>query len=171
MEIILNKDFPGLGFKNEIISVKNGYGRNYLIPKGFAKIANNSNKKILEENIKQTTHKIKKIKDDATKLAKKIGDLILDIPIKVGKENKIFGNITTKQISINLETKNIVIDKRNISINEKIDKLGVYTVDLTLHKEIKHQIKINLVEDKDSSQKKKSETKKKDIKPTTEKKK
>ena len=99
MELILKKDIPELGFKNDIINVKNGYGRNYLIPNKFAIIANDSNKKILRENLKQPTHKIEKIKNDATKLSNRIGDLILDIPVKVGKEKKIFGNVTKNQIS------------------------------------------------------------------------
>ena len=148
MEIILKKDIPRLGFKNDIINVKNGYGRNYLIPNGFAIIANDSNKKILQENLKQTTHKIEKIKNDATELSSRIGDLILDIPVKIGKEKKIFGTVTKNQISNLLKEKTFSIDKRNISINGKIEEIGQYGVNLILHKNITHQIKINLVDEK-----------------------
>tara|TARA_B100001245_G_C22677909_1_gene331495 strand:- start:8 stop:529 length:522 start_codon:yes stop_codon:yes gene_type:complete len=162
MELILKKDIPELGFKNDIINVKNGYGRNYLIPNKFAIIANDSNKKILRENLKQTTHKIEKIKNDATKLSNRIGDLILDIPVKVGKEKKIFGNVTKNQISNLLEEKKFSIDKKNISINGKIGEIGEYSVNLILHKDITHQIKINLVEEKGYENKTtKKETKKK----------
>ena len=83
MEIILKTDIVGLGYKNDIVAVKPGYGRNYLIPQGFATMATGSNKKILAENIKQVAHKAEKVKMDAVALAESIGDITLDIPAKL----------------------------------------------------------------------------------------
>ena len=148
MDIILKKDLPGRGFKNDIIKVKNGYARNFLIPNGFAEIANESNRKILNENLKQTSHKLEKIKNDADQLSKEIGDLILKIPVNAGKEDKIFGSVTTQHISDLLEKKNFNVHRRNILINGKTDKLGEYKVNLILHKEVKHEITIDLIKGK-----------------------
>ena len=172
MDIILKKDLPGRGFKNEIIKVKNGYARNFLIPNGYAEVANESNRKILNENLRQTSHKLEKIKNDADELSKKIGDLVLKIPVNAGKEDKIFGSVTTQQISNILDEKNFNIHRRNISINGKIDKLGEYKVNLILHKEVNHEITIKLIKGETAEKKKESKTaeKKKESK-TAEKKK
>ena len=166
MDIILKKDLPGRGFKNDIIKVKNGYARNFLIPNGFAEIANESNRKILNENLKQTSHKLEKIKNDADQLSKEIGDLILKIPVNAGKEDKIFGSVTTQHISDLLEKKSFNVHRRNILINGKTDKLGEYKVNLILHKEVKHEITIDLIKGKSTKKdektgiaKKKEETK------------
>ena len=99
MDIILTKDVPGLGFKDEIVKVKNGYGRNYIIPKGYGVLSNGTNKKILEENLKQTIKKQEELLKNANDLANKIGDLNLEIKMKSGDEDKLFGSVTTTQIS------------------------------------------------------------------------
>ena len=116
MEIILIKDVPGLGFKDEVVKVKNGYGRNYIIPKGFGVLANKTNSKVLEENLRQTAKKQEEILKEAQKLAKKIGDLVLEFKLKTGSDEKVFGSVTTSQISKMLEEKGIEIHKKNISI-------------------------------------------------------
>jgi large subunit ribosomal protein L9 len=144
MEIILLKDVPGLGFKDEILNVKNGYGRNYIIPKGLGVLANKSNTKVLNENLKQTIKKQEEIMKDAEKLAKKIGDLVLEIKIKTGSEDKIFGSVTTAQISKMLEEKGFEIHKKNISILSKINALGEYVINLKIHKDLVHPIKVNV---------------------------
>lgn len=144
MEIILLKDVPGLGFKDEILNVKNGYGRNYIIPKGFGVLANKSNTKILEENLKQTIKKQEEIMKEAEKIAKKIGDLVLEIKIKTGSEDKIFGSVTTAQIAKMLKEKGIEIHKKNISILSKVNNIGEYDVNLKIHKDLSHPIKINV---------------------------
>ena len=144
MEIILLKDVPGLGFKDEILNVKNGYGRNYLIPNGFGVLANKSNTKVLEENLKQTIKKQEEILKEAEKLAKKIGDLVLEIKIKTGSEDKIFGSVTTAQIAKMLKEKGIEIHKKNISILSKVNAIGEYDVNLKIHKDLYHPIKINV---------------------------
>ena len=171
MDIILKKDLPGRGFKNDIIKVKNGYARNFLIPNRFAEIANESNRKILNENLKQSSHKLEKIKNDADQLSKEIGDLILKIPVNAGKEDKIFGSVTTQHISDLLEKKNFNVHRRNILINGKTDKLGEYKVNLILHKEVKHKITIDLIKGKPTKKKEEAKTtKKKEEAKTTKKK-
>ena len=109
MEVILKQDMQGLGYKNDVITVKAGYGRNYLIPKGFAILANSSNKKMIEENVRQASHKAEKLRKDAEGIAEQIGDLILEIGAKVGESGKIFGAITTLQISDSLKEKGFEI--------------------------------------------------------------
>ena len=142
MDIILTKDVPGLGFKDEIVKVKNGYGRNYIIPKGYGILSNDTNKKILEENLKQTTKKQEELLKNANDLAKKIGDLSLEIKMKSGEEDKLFGSVTTTQISKLLSEKGYEIDKRNISLNNKINSVGEYDVSLKIHKDVTHDIKV-----------------------------
>ena len=157
MEIILLKDVPGLGFKDEILNVKNGYGRNYIIPKGFGVLANKSNTRVLEENLKQTIKKQEEILKKAEKIAKKIGDLVLEIKIKTGSEDKIFGSVTTSQIAKMLKEKGIEIHKKNISILSKVNAIGEYNVNLKIHKDLFHPIKLNVTGNIPSKKKKISE--------------
>ena len=145
MEVILKQDVQGLGYKNDVVKVKSGYGRNYLIPNGFALIANPSNKKMVQENIKQAAHKAAKIKQDAEQLAAKIGDLIVEIGTKAGESGKIFGAVTAFQVSEALKTKGFDIDRRKIIFKEQPKELGTYSVSIDLHKELKHEIKIKVV--------------------------
>ena len=155
MEIILIKDIPGLGFKDEVVNVKNGYGRNYIIPQGLGVLANKSNSKVLEENLKQTIKKQEEILKEAQKLSKKIGNLVLDFKLKSGSDDKVFGSITTAQIAKLLSEKGIEIHKKNITILTKVNAVGEYDVELKIHKDITHPIKINVTGDV-SSRKKKS---------------
>ena len=147
MEIILKTDIAGLGYKNDIVAVKPGYGRNYLIPQGFATLATGSSRKILAENIKQVAHKAEKVKLDASALAESIGDLTLDIPAKVGESGKIFGRVTTIQISEVLKEKGFDVDRKKISLDSEVKFVGAYTATLDLHKEVKHKVKFNVVAD------------------------
>lgn len=147
MEIILKTDIAGLGYKNDIVAVKPGYGRNYLIPQGFATLATGSSRKILAENIKQVAHKAEKVKLDATALAESIGDITLDIPAKVGESGKIFGRVTTIQISEVLKEKGFDVDRKKISLDSEVKFVGSYTATLDLHKEVKHKVKFNVVAD------------------------
>jgi large subunit ribosomal protein L9 len=147
MEIILKTDIAGLGYKNDIVAVKPGYGRNYLIPQGFATLATGSSRKILAENIKQVAHKAEKVKLDASALAESIGDITLDIPAKVGESGKIFGRVTTIQISEVLKEKGFDVDRKKISLDSEVKFVGSYTATLDLHKEVKHKVKFNVVAD------------------------
>lgn len=145
MEIILKTDIAGLGYKNDVVTVKAGYGRNYLIPQGFAIMATPSNMKVLAENIKQAAHKVEKIRQDAADLAAAIGDLVLTIPAKTGESGKIFGRVTSLQISDLLKEKGFDIDRKKISFETEVKTVGEYAAVLDLHKEVKHKITFNVV--------------------------
>ena len=167
MEVILIKDVPGLGFKDEIVKVKNGYGRNYIIPKGLGVLANKSNSKILEENLKQTAKKQEDILKEAQKLSKKIGDLVIEFKLKTGSDEKVFGSVTTAQISKMLEEKGHEIHKKNISILSKVNSIGEYDVELKIHKDLTHPIKINVTGDVIKTKKKKKAKKEETLKEET----
>jgi large subunit ribosomal protein L9 len=145
MEVILKKDVEGLGYKNDTIKVKPGYGRNYLIPQGMAIVANNSNRKRIEEEIKQASHKAAKIKQDAESIAEKIGDMVLTIPAKAGESGKIFGAITTLQVADALKNKGFEVERRKISFKSDVKNVGEHSAILDLHKEVKKEITINVV--------------------------
>lgn len=145
MEIILKTDIKGLGYKNDLVDVKPGYGRNYLIPQGFAVLATGSNKKILAENIKQAAHKAEKIKTEAENIAAKIAEMTLEIKAKIGESGKIFGKVTTLQISDALAAKGVDIDRKKISISGPVDGAGEFTAEVDLHREVKTQVKFVVV--------------------------
>jgi large subunit ribosomal protein L9 len=145
MELILKEDIAGLGYKNDVVNVKPGYGRNYLIPQGYAVIANESNKKVMAENIKQAAHKAEKIKKDAEDLASSIGDTVLEIPAKVGESGKIFGKVTTLQLADALKAKGFGVDRKRISFDSEVKTEGEYTALLDLHKDVKHRVNFRVV--------------------------
>lgn len=145
MEIILKTDIKGLGYKNDLVSVKPGYGRNYLIPQGFAVLATGSNKKILAENIKQAAHKAEKIKTESENIAARIAETTLEIKAKIGDTGKIFGKVTTLQISDALATKGFEIDRKKIAITVPVEGAGEFTADIDLHREVKTQVKFVVV--------------------------
>ncbi|PZR35547.1 MAG: 50S ribosomal protein L9 [Azospira oryzae] len=145
MEIILKQDVQGLGYKNDIVKVKPGYGRNYLIPQGVALIANESNKRMTAENVRQVAHKAAKLKQDAEALAQKIGDLTIEIGTKAGESGKIFGAVTAVQVADILKSKGFDVDRKKVHFKEQPKQLGTYTVTLDLHKEVKHTISVNVI--------------------------
>jgi len=145
MEVILKQDVQGLGYKNDTVEVKTGYGRNYLIPQGFAVIASTSNKKKFAENIKQASHKAEKLKKDAEAIAEKIGDLTLEIGAKAGESGKIFGAVTTIQIAEALKEKGFDIDRKKISFNQNIKELGDYNAVIDLHRDVHHEIGVKVI--------------------------
>jgi len=145
MEVILKEDIKGLGYKNDLIDVKPGYGRNYLIPQGFAMIASTSNKKMLAENVKQASHKADKVRQDAEAVAASIGDSVLEIAAKVGESGKIFGAITTLQISDALKRKGINIDRKKIALKSEVKTVGEYEAVIDLHRDVKHDVKFVVV--------------------------
>jgi len=144
MEIILKTDIAGLGYKNDVVNVKPGYGRNYLIPQGFAVQATGSNKKVLAENIKQVAHKAEKVKLDALALAEAIGDVTLAIAAKVGESGKIFGRVTTIQISESLKEKGFDVDRRKIVFDD-IKNIGTYEANINLFKDINATITLDVI--------------------------
>ena len=145
MEIILTQDVQGLGYKNDVVKVKPGYGRNFLIPNGVALIANDSNKKMVAENTRQAAHKAAKVKQDAENVAQKIGDLTIELKTKAGESGKIFGAITAIQIADALKAKGFDIDRKKVLLKEAPKQVGSFKVTLDLHKEVKHEISVNVV--------------------------
>lgn len=144
MEIILKTDIAGLGYKNDTLDVKPGYGRNYLIPQGYALLATPSNKKILAENLKQAAHKAEKLKSDAEAIAEQIGDSVFVITMKTGESGRIFGRVTSIQISDALALKGINIDRKKITV-EDIKFVGTYKAVVDLHKEVKKEVAVSVV--------------------------
>ena len=145
MEIILTQDVTGLGYKNDTVKVKAGYGRNYLIPNGVALIANEPNKRKVAEDIRQAAHKAAKLKQDAESLAAKIGELTIEIGTKAGETGKIFGAVTALQVADALKAKGFDVDRKKVSFKEQPKQLGTYTALLDLHKEVKHNISVSVV--------------------------
>lgn len=149
MKIILKENIANLGFKNEVVEVKNGYGRNYLIPKGMASLATKAALKVLEENIKQQAVKDKKLKDDATKVAEALENIVVKVGAKAGEKGKIFGSVNTIQLAEAIEKMGHKVDRKYIKIKgEAIKSLGNYEADIRLHKEVDVTVKFEVVEDK-----------------------
>ena len=149
MEIILKKDVEGVGFKDDIITVKNGFGRNFLIPNGSAILATPTAKKILAENIKQQVVKDKKIIDDANKMEKKISALELKIKAKVGEGVKLFGSVNNINVQKELSENGIEIDKKSIIISgNNIKQLGKYLAKIRLHREVIFDFPFEVVAEK-----------------------
>ncbi|GGC21298.1 50S ribosomal protein L9 [Parapedobacter defluvii] len=140
MEVILKQDIKKLGEKDDVVSVKPGYGRNYLIPQGFAILATESAKKVLAENIRQAQFKQDKIKKDATELAAKLEGLKLTIGAKAGETGKIFGSVNSIQIAEALRKQGFEVDRRRITFETEPKVLGEYVANLNLHKEVKVQV-------------------------------
>jgi large subunit ribosomal protein L9 len=145
MEIILKDDVKGLGYKNDLVTVKPGYGRNYLLPQGLAMLADKSAKKIVAENVRQAAHKAEKVKADAQAVATQIGDQVFELPAKVGETGKIFGRVTTLQLADALKNKGIEADRKRLSFDQEPTTAGDYTATLNLHKEVKHTINFRVV--------------------------
>ena len=149
MEIILKKDVEGVGFKDDIITVKNGFGRNFLIPNGSAILATPTAKKILAENIKQQVVKDKKIINDANKMEKKISALELKIKAKVGEGVKLFGSVNNINVQKELSENGIEIDKKSIIISgNNIKQLGKYSAKIRLHREVIFDFPFEVVAEK-----------------------
>ena len=149
MEIILKENVANIGFKDELVSVKAGYGRNFLIPTGKAILATESAKKVLAENLKQKAFKEKSVIDEAEKLASKISKLELKIPAKVGPDGKLFGSISNTDVAKSLLTNKIEIEKENIFIPGKsIKRIGKYQASIRLHREVSAQLNFELQAEK-----------------------
>ena len=135
MEIILKEDVIGLGFINDIVYVKAGYGRNYLIPTGKAVIASASAKKMLAEDLKQRAHKLEKIKNEAQALADKLAEVSLTIAAKVSATGVIYGSVNSLQIADELKKLGFDIDRKIIVVKD-VKEVGSYTASVKLHKEV-----------------------------------
>lgn len=151
MEIILKEDVKNLGYKNDIVKVKPGYARNFLIPKGMAIVATESARKVLAENLKQRAFKEEKMRSEAEALAKKLEGITLTIKTKVSSTGKIFGSVNNIQIAeALLEQHKIEIDRKKIEVNqESIKEVGSYTAKVTLYKDIKVEVPFEVKSDVD----------------------
>ena len=149
MQIILKENIENLGFKDDLVKVKNGYGRNYLIPQGKAILATASAKKVLEENLKQKAFKEKKIIQDANKLGEKLMTLDIKISSKVGSGDKLFGSVSAPDLAKAFDTQGYEIEKNAISIPGKtIKRLGSYHARIRLHREVSIQFPFEVIPEK-----------------------
>lgn len=145
MEIILKQDIPNLGYKNDLVTVKGGYGRNFLIPRGMAIIASPTNIKIRNEVIKQKTHKEEKLIKEAEELKKGLELLELKIPAKSGTSGKIFGSVNALQIAEALKEEKFDINRKMIEVDgDSIKNLGDYTAKVKLYKDIYAEVKFKV---------------------------
>lgn len=144
MEIILKEDVIGLGYKNDIVTVKAGYGRNYLIPYGKGVIASPSAKKMLAEELKQRAHKLEQIKNEAQAVADKLAGVSLTIATKVSATGVIYGSVNSLQISDELKKKGFDIDRKIIIVKD-VKEVGSYVATVKLHKEVSAEIPFEVV--------------------------
>ena len=147
MEIILKQDVPNLGFKDDLVTVKDGYANNYLIPKGLAILAIPSEKKKLAETLRQRAFKEEKVKKEAEKLAEKLQDIDVKIGAKVGTSGKIFGSVNALQIAEAIKNQyDLESDRKKIMVDgDAIKELGTYTAKINLHKEVRIDVKFEVV--------------------------
>ena len=146
MEIILKKDVENLGFTDDIVSVKNGYGRNYLIPQGLAVLATPSAKKVLAETLKQRAHKEQKLVDDAKAEAAKLNGFEIKIAAKVGEGDKLFGSVSNADVAEALAANNISLDKKFISVQGGLVKrLGNYNAKVRFHRDVIADLSFDVV--------------------------
>lgn len=145
MKIILKEDIPALGYKDDVVEVRDGYGRNYLIPQGKAVIANASALKILAENQRQRAHKLAQLKADAEALAASLKDVALTIGAKTSSTGTIFGSVNSIQIAEALEKLGFNVDRKVIDIKEPVKEVGKYNAVLKLHKEVSVEIPFEVV--------------------------
>jgi len=146
MDIILKQDVNNLGNKDEIVKVKDGYGRNFLVPKGLGILANESNRKVLAETQRQRAHKEEKIRTESQNLADKLKGAKLQVGAKVGESGKIFGSVTALQLAEALKKQGYDIDRKNITMDsESIKQLGTYTAHIKIYKDIKVDVEFEVV--------------------------
>ncbi len=144
MKVILKEDIHGLGYKDDIVTVKDGYGRNYLIPQQKAVLATESAQKVIAENLRQRAHKLAKIKADAEALAEKLNGLTIKVTTKASEKGKVFGAVTSIQIAEALEKEGISIDKKLIELKAPIKELGSVKVNAKLHKEVSAEFTVEV---------------------------
>ncbi|MBO6575245.1 MAG: 50S ribosomal protein L9 [Rhodothermales bacterium] len=144
MKVILLQEVENLGGEGEIVSVKNGYGRNYLIPRGLARLATAGSIKAWQEERKQASRKIAQKKGDAEALAAELAGMELVLQAKAGEENRIFGSITSAQIVDALASEGVTVDRRRVELDEDVRMLGVYTASVRIHPEVVAKVKFRV---------------------------
>lgn len=148
MEVILKQDVKNLGYKDDVVKVKPGYGRNFLIPKNMAEMATVASKKMLTETVKQRAFKEQKVKAAAEATVAKLKDLVVKVGAKVGESGKIFGSVTTVQVADALKKLGYDVDRKNISMNEEaIKTVGTYSANIRFHKEVTGTVTFEVVQE------------------------
>ena len=150
MKVILIEDHDTLGIKGDVVDVKPGYGQNYLIPQQIAVVATPSALKRYQEERRQAAHKIEAARGNAEKLAEKLNDVEVLIPVQTGEENRIFGSITTQQIADELKAQGFDIDRRKITMSEDVRVTGVYPATIRLHPELTAEVKVKVVSNEET---------------------
>lgn len=145
MQIILKEDIANLGYKEDVVNVKDGYGRNYLIPQGLAVIASPSALKVLAENKKQRAHKLAKIKADAEAVAAALAELKVAITAKVSESGTIYGGINNAKVAEALAALGQEVDRKKIIVKEAIKEVGTYTATIKLHPEVSVELPFEVV--------------------------
>ncbi len=145
MEIILKEDVINLGYKGDIVKVKAGYGRNFLVPTKKAVLATESAKKMLAEDMKQRAHKLERLKNEASELAEKVKDITLKVGAKTSTTGKIFGAVGSIQIAEAFEKAGFTVDRRVIVLKEPVKEIGSYKATLKLHKEVSVEVAFEVV--------------------------
>lgn len=145
MKLILKEDVAGLGYKDDVVEVKNGYGRNYLIPTGRGVIATPSALKVLAENLRQRAHKLAQLKADAEALAEALKDVKLSIATKVSETGTIFGSVNAAQIAEALKEAGHEIDRKLIAFKQPVKEVGNYTATVNIYKEVSVEIPFEVV--------------------------
>ncbi|MGE0568935.1 MAG: 50S ribosomal protein L9 [Bacteroidia bacterium] len=146
MEVILKQDVKGLGFKHDLVTVKNGYGRNFLIPKGIASLATESAKKMHAETMKQRSYKEEKLVAEAQSNAEKLANVTIKVGAKAGENGKIFGSVTNIQLADALQKQGFNVERKNIEItSDAVKELGSYTAKVRLYKDIATSINFEVV--------------------------
>lgn len=152
MKVILKQDVDNLGSQGDVVVVRDGYGRNFLIPRGLAAVATRGAVQAHEEEIRQASRKIAAKLDAAKSLAQRLESAEVVITARVGGENRLFGSITPQQIAARLAQEGIEVDRRDIELGEDIRKIGVYTATVKLHRDVSAQVKVQVVPESSSTE-------------------
>jgi len=147
MKVILTQDTPNLGALGDVVTVKDGYARNFLIHNGTAILFNSQNQKIIEEKKKKDELQVKKRKEDAQVVAQKLSGVSCTIAVKVIEDDRLFGSVSPEMVQKALEPEGIIVDKKDIHIEEPIKKLGVYQIPIKLHPEVTASCKVWVVKE------------------------
>lgn len=145
MKLILLQDVEKLGEEGDVVTVKDGFGRNYLIPRGMARVATTGAVKQRQEEMRQASRKRAKEKESAEALARELEKTEIVVSARVGEENRIFGTVTSQQLAVELSKRGFDIDRRNIELNEDIRMIGVYTATVKLRKDVTAELKVRVI--------------------------
>ena len=146
MDVILTQDIKGVGYANEMVTVKDGYARNFLIPKGMAKLATASIKKVIAENLKQQSHKAEKLLKVAQEAAQQLEGKVPQVKVKVGEQGKIFGSVNSIMLADALKEMGVLVERKSISLkSEAIKEPGKYDAEVEFHREVKRTLEFEVV--------------------------